>query len=100
MIRIVIERKISEGKLDDYHNLIRQAKNKASNIPGFLSGEIYHVKDNQNHVIVMACWDNLEAWELWAESEQRHDLLDSMRPLLDDDEKVVVLENTHLKSNN
>jgi len=32
MIRIIIERNILDGKLDDYHALIRQAKNKASNI--------------------------------------------------------------------
>ncbi|NVK22862.1 MAG: antibiotic biosynthesis monooxygenase [Kangiellaceae bacterium] len=97
MIRIIIERQITDGKLDEYHGLIRQAKNKASNVPGFLSGEIFHVKDDENHVIVMACWDTFEAWEVWAESEQRLDLLDAMRPLLDADEKVVVLENTTLR---
>ena len=69
MIRIIIERNILDGKLDDYHALIRQAKNKASNIPGFLSGEIFHGQD----------------------------LLDDMRPLLESDEKVMVLQASHLK---
>ena len=81
MIRIIIERNILDGKLDDYHALIRQAKNKASNIPGFLSGEIFHVKDNRNQVVVMSC----------------QDLLDDMRPLLESDEKVMVLQASHLK---
>ena len=97
MIRIIIERNILDGKLDDYNALIRQAKNKASNIPGFLSGEIFHVKDNRNQVVVMSCWDSFETWEVWAESEERQDLLDDMRPLLESDEKVMVLQASHLK---
>jgi len=98
MIRVIIERVISEGKLDDYHALIRQAKNKASNSAGFLTGEIFHVKDNPNHVIVMSCWDSFDTWEVWAESEQRLDLLDAMRPLLESDEKITVLESSNIKS--
>lgn len=97
MIRVIIERIIQEGNLDDYHTLIRQAKNKASNSPGFLTGEIFNVKDNPNHVIVMSCWDSFDTWEIWAESEQRLDLLDAIRPLLVSDEKVTVLESSHLK---
>lgn len=97
MIRIIIERNILDGKLDDYHALIRQAKNKASNMPGFLSGEIFHVQDNQNQVVVMSCWDSIETWEVWAESEERQDLLDDMRPLLESDEKVMVLQASHIK---
>ena len=97
MIRIIIERNILDGKLDDYHALIRQAKNKASNMPGFLSGEIFHVKGNRNQVVVMSCWDSFETWEVWAESEERQDLLEDMRPLLESDEKIMVLQASHLK---
>ncbi len=97
MIRIIIERKIKSSQIDEYHGLIRKAKNKASNVPGFLSGELFHVMENNNHVIVMSCWDSLEAWEVWADSEQRLDLLEAMRPLLETDEKVTILESTSLK---
>jgi heme-degrading monooxygenase HmoA len=97
MVRIIIERNILDGKLDDYHALIRQAKNKASNMPGFLSGEIFHVKDHSHQVIVMSCWDSFETWEVWAESEERQDLLDEMRPLLDSDEKIMVLQASNIK---
>ncbi|WP_251358850.1 antibiotic biosynthesis monooxygenase [Kangiella sp. TOML190] len=97
MIRVVIERQISAEKVDDYHALIRKAKNKASNVPGFLSGELFSLVSDPNHVVVMSCWDTLEAWETWAESEQRVDLLDAMRPLLEADERVLVMESTNLK---
>lgn len=97
MIRIIIERNILDGKIDDYHALIRQAKNKASNMPGFLSGEIFHVMDHPHQVIVMSCWDSLETWEVWAESEERHDLLEAMRPLLESDEKIMILKASNLK---
>ncbi|WP_223670677.1 antibiotic biosynthesis monooxygenase family protein [Kangiella shandongensis] len=97
MVRIIIERNILDGKLDDYHALIRQAKNKASNMPGFLSGEIFHVRECPNQVIVMSCWDSFDTWEVWAESEERQDLLDEMRPLLQSDEKIMVLEASNIK---
>lgn len=97
MVRIIIERNILDGKLDDYHALIRQAKNKASNMPGFLSGEIFHVKDHNHQVIVMSCWDSFDTWEVWAESEERQDLLDEMRPLLKTDEKIMVLQASNVK---
>ncbi len=97
MIRVVIERQISAEKVDDYHALIRKAKNKASNVPGFLSGELFSLVEDPNHVVVMSCWDTLEAWNTWAESEQRVDLLDAMRPLLEADERVLVMESTGLK---
>ncbi|AOE49011.1 antibiotic biosynthesis monooxygenase family protein [Kangiella sediminilitoris] len=97
MVRIIIERNILDGKLDDYHTLIRQAKNKASNMPGFLSGEIFHVKEHPNQVIVMSCWDSFDTWEVWADSEERLDLLEEIRPLLEKDEKIMVLEATNLK---
>lgn len=97
MIRVVIERQINADKVDEYHGLIRMAKNKASNVPGFLSGEVFNLIEDSNHVIVMSCWDTIEAWETWAESEQRLDLLDSMRPLLETDEKVMVMESSTFK---
>lgn len=97
MIRVIIERQVNPEKVDDYHGLIRKAKNKASNVPGFLSGEIFNVLGNSNHIVVMSCWDTIEAWEIWAESEQRLELLEAMRPLLEDDEKVTILESTSLK---
>lgn len=97
MIRIVIERKILANKIDEYHELIRNAKNKASNIAGFLSGEIFKVLDEGNHLVVMACWDSLEAWEAWAGSEHRANLLDAMRPLLEEEERLLILESSNLK---
>ncbi len=97
MIRIIIERAINPEKVEEYHSLIRQAKNKASNVPGFLSGELFNVLGNSNQVVVMSCWDSLDAWEVWAESEQRLELLEAMRPFLESDEKITVLESTSLK---
>ncbi|MRX28208.1 antibiotic biosynthesis monooxygenase [Kangiella sp. HZ709] len=97
MIRVIIERAINPKKVEEYHGFIRKAKNKASNVPGFLSGELLNILGKTNQVIVMSCWDSLEAWEIWAESEQRLELLEAMRPLLESDEKVTILESTNIK---
>lgn len=97
MIRVIIERHINPEKVDEYHGLIRKAKNKASNVPGFLSGELLNRLNNPNQVYVVSCWDSLDAWEVWAESEQRLDLLETMRPLLEADEQVTILEANNFK---
>ncbi len=98
MIRVLIERYIAEDCLDKYFDMIRRAKNKASNVPGFLAGEVFETAGEPNHVIVMSTWDSVDSWETWAESEQRQCLLQEMRPLLTADETILVLEPHSLKA--
>ena len=96
MIRVIIERRISEGCMDDYLELIRSARKHANSIEGFIAGELLQEKGNQHHAVIISSWENNKAWQDWFISEQRLTILTQMRPFLDDDEQVTVLENSHI----
>jgi len=96
MIRVLIQRQISQGCLEEYLTLIRQARKQANTVDGFIAGELLHEKDNQHNAVIISSWENYEAWESWSVSEQRLAALKSMRSLLEEDEKVTILENNHM----
>ena len=87
MIRVLIERSLVEGKETDYHRTIRQLKQKACNMPGYISGEI-----------VMSTWENIEYWLTWANSEERKQAEYAIRKMLTADEKISVYEATSIKA--
>ena len=96
MIRVIIERHINEGHFNDYLDMIRRARKQATAVDGFIAGELLQEKSNQNHAVIISSWENYEAWDKWQSSEARHAVLDEMRPLLRDEEKITVLESSHL----
>ncbi len=96
MLRVIIERQISKGCMDDYLELIRRARRQANKVDGFIAGELLQEKNNQHHAVIISSWETIEAWEAWFESEERHAVLTMMRPFLDTDEAITVLENSHV----
>ena len=98
MIRVIIERRISEGSIDDYLELSRRARKRANNIDGFIAGELLQEKENSNLAIIISSWEDNESWDKWAVAEERLEIMEEMRPLLDSDERVIVLENSHILS--
>ena len=96
MIRVIIERKISDGCLDDYLELIRRVRKQANNADGFIAGELLQEKDNQYHAVIISSWENNQSWDAWSVSEERLKVLQEMRPFLEGDEKVIILESSHI----
>ncbi len=96
MIRVIIERNVREGSFHDYLELIRCARKQATAIDGFIAGELLQEKSNQQHAVIISSWENYDSWEKWQSSEERASTLEKMRPLLESDEKVTVLEGSQL----
>ena len=96
MIRVIIERYICEGRFQDYLDLIRRARKQASTNDGFIAGELLQEKSNQNHAVIISSWEDFESWNIWQNSDERKQVLKLIRPLLDQDEKVTVLEGSQL----
>ncbi len=96
MIRVIIERKISNGSIDDYLELSRRARKRANSIEGFIAGELLQEKDNPNLAIIISSWEDIESWDKWAKAKERLEIMQEMRPLLSEDERVVVLENSNI----
>ena len=96
MIRVIIERKIKNGCVDKYLELIRRARKKANAVEGFIAGELLQEKDNAHHAIIISSWENNQAWDTWAVSEERLEALEGMQSLLDSAEIVTILENSNI----
>jgi len=96
MIRVIIERDISKGCMDDYLELIRRARRQANKVDGFIAGELLQEKDKQHHAVIISSWENIESWNAWFKSEERQSVLADMRPFLNADEEIMVLENSHV----
>ncbi|MDH5433399.1 MAG: antibiotic biosynthesis monooxygenase [Gammaproteobacteria bacterium] len=96
MIKVIIERQIKEGQFQNYFDLIRRARKQATAIAGFIAGEILQEKNNQNHAMIISSWENFDAWEKWLASSEREEALSELKPFLDGDEKITVLEGTKL----
>lgn len=96
MIRVIIERNIREGCFNEYLELIRAARKQASTNNGFIAGELLQEKSKQNHAVIISSWEDFDSWDQWQASDERNNVLAQMRPLLDSDEKIIVLEGSQL----
>jgi antibiotic biosynthesis monooxygenase (ABM) superfamily enzyme len=91
MIRVVIEREIAEGLEQFYQSAIADLLQVMSEAPGYLSGESLVEIHRPNHYVVLTRWTNEEAWNRWYHSSQRQELLNAIRPFLQQDEKLTLL---------
>lgn len=97
MIRILIERTLLENKEVEYHHLIRQLKQKASHVAGYVSGEILVDPDNSLRCLVISNWENRESWDIWADSDERKHTERMIRKMLTSDEKVSIFQSDIVK---
>ena len=96
MIRVIIERRIKDGCVDQYLELIRRARKQANTVEGFIAGELLQEKNHPQHAIIISSWENNQAWDEWSVSDERLKALEGMRSLLQSDETVTILENSNI----
>jgi len=92
MVRVLIERRVSEGLLGDFHQALRRMRLEALQKSGYISGESWRNARNPHHLVVISSWVSRDDWEAWASSEQRRKVMVAIGPMLEEPEKVTVLE--------
>ena len=92
MIRVVIEREIAEGLEPFYESAIANLLHVMANAPGYLSGESSVEIHRPNHYVVITRWTDENAWNQWFQSSERQELVDAIRPFLQDAEKFTLLK--------
>lgn len=92
MIRVLIERHIAESLETAYEERSRIILQRAVNAPGFISGEALIDQHDPDHRVILANWRSEADWDRWFHSEERHDLMAELIPMMDQDEKITVLE--------
>jgi heme-degrading monooxygenase HmoA len=98
MIRVIIERNIKDGCIEGYLEHIRQVRKQATRLDGFIAGELLQEKENPYRAIIISSWDNHNSWDSWAKSDERAKVLSEIRPFLDNDEVITILENSNALS--
>lgn len=92
MVRVLIERRVSAGMSGDFHEALRQMRREALHRKGYISGESWRNAMNPNHLVVISSWISKNDWEAWVSSEARQKVLATIGPMLDEPEKITVLE--------
>lgn len=92
MIRVMIERHIAEDLGVHYDHLSRELLQKAMHAHGFISGEVLRNVDDPDHRLVMATYRNISDWQHWYSSTERREMMETLGPLLQTEEKITVFE--------
>lgn len=92
MIRVLIERHIAETLESAYEDRSRKILQRAVAAPGFISGETLVDANDPNHRITLANWRSGADWDHWYQSSERKALLAEVAPMMDQDEKITILE--------
>lgn len=92
MIRVLIERHIAESLEAAYEERSRKILQRAVAAPGFISGETLVDSRDPNHRFTLANWRSAADWERWYHSAERRGQLDEIAPMLDQDEKITILD--------
>ncbi len=92
MIRVLIERHIAETLEEPYEAGSRRVLQAAVAAPGFISGETLVDTQDPNHRLTLANWRSVADWDRWYRSENRKELMTAIIPMMDQDEKITILE--------
>ena len=93
MIHVLIERHIAEGMETTYEDAARRTLYAAYQAEGFINGETFHNLQHSNHRYVLSKWRCVQDWQRWQHSDTRKEMMNQLSPILDEQEKVTLLEN-------
>lgn len=82
MIRVILERRVKEGKYEDFTERLKELRMAAVRQPGYVSGEVLSSVDDASRVVVISSWRNLNDWRKWIGSEERNRLAGRIDELL------------------
>jgi len=82
-IKVLIKRKIKDGKMNDASKLLIKARYNAMGQQGYISSETLSGCDDQNNVVVVSMWQKIENWNQWEKSELRAENETKFELLLD-----------------
>ena len=89
-VRVIIERYVEPGQEARVRLLMTQARTKATNAKGYISGETLRAMDDPNKFIVLSNWNSVQDWEAWVKNPERVRLQKELAPLLMGNEKCTV----------
>ena len=71
IVKVMMKRKIKEGKARDIFALLNKIRSDAMNQKGYISGETLINHDNPREILVVSMWQNMDNWIRWRENPER-----------------------------
>ncbi len=70
-VKILIKRKFKNGNMRAASRFLVNNRTGAMKQPGYISSETLRSIDDEDQVMVVSMWENMEAWEAWKNSDTR-----------------------------
>ena len=71
IVKVMIKRKIQEGKAREVFALLNKFRSEAMNQKGYISGETLVNHDDPREILVVSLWHDMENWIKWRENPER-----------------------------
>jgi heme-degrading monooxygenase HmoA len=82
-VKVLIKRKIKDGKLNEASKLLVKARYAAMGQQGYISSETLTDCDDPNKVVVISMWQRIENWNQWKKSGLRSETEIEFESVLD-----------------
>lgn len=81
-VKIIIRRKVSQGKEDQLLPLLLELRSKAIRQPGYISAETLRNVNDPEEYVVIGTWKSLKEWKAWEASQERAEIQKKIDSLL------------------
>jgi heme-degrading monooxygenase HmoA len=71
VVKVIITRKIQEGKTREVFALLNRNRSDAMNQKGYVSGETLINHDDPQEILVISMWQGVENWLKWKNNADR-----------------------------
>lgn len=82
-VKVLIKRKIKDGKVNDASKLLIKARYNAMGQKGYISSETLSGCDDPNYLLVISMWQRIEDWDQWKNDDLREENEAAFEALLD-----------------
>lgn len=72
--KVLIERRIPQNLKSRLLPVLQQLRKKATDQPGYISGETLRNYEERDKYLVISTWDSVESWQAWFSSPERKEL--------------------------
>lgn len=86
-VKVLIKRKIKNGKLNEASRLLIKARYAAMGQQGYISSETLTDCNDPNNIMVISMWQKIENWNQWKNTDSRSEIDTEFEALLDESTK-------------
>ena len=92
MVRVIIERKVKEGKELELLAELLELRTRGMRQAGYVSGETLKGHDDPSLYIVISTWRSAELWHAWTSSPERQRIAHKVETLLSSPERTTIAD--------